>query len=219
MRRVAPLITSHAVEITSLREENASLFASIAVLQENNNLLREEIAALRLENEKLAELAPNTVVRSLCEKVAEMAQETKEYLRLLQAREENSRVLSESLKTLCETVCSVKKYEEELEQRIVQLEGGIVTLQEANHLKSLEVHRLKQCAHELREHLTCSISHEPMIQPCVLSTGQVYEHGCIMQWLRQGNTCPNTGTRVMNHDYITPTSATLRNVCAVVARM
>ena len=219
MPRVAPLETNHLSEIDSLRAENVSLSASVIGLQEHNGFLRAEITALQLKNEKLAELTPNPVVRSLCEKMAEMAQETKEYLRLLQAREENSRVLSESLKTLCEAVCSVKKHEEELQQRIVQLEGGIVTLQEANHLKSLEVHRLKQCAHELREHLTCSISHEPMIQPCVLSTGQVYEHGCIMQWLRQGDICPNTGTRVMNHDYITPTSATLRNVCAVVARM
>jgi hypothetical protein len=155
----------------------------------------------------------------LCEKVAEKALETNEYVRLIQAREEKSRILLDSLKNLRDALNLVKQNEEVLRRRIFQLVDGIVAMQDENHLKSMEIDRLKKCTGELREHLTCSISMELMTHPCVLSTGQVYEHGCIMEWLSQGRTCPNTRIRVMNHDYFPPASATLRNVCAIVARM
>ena len=219
MPRVAPLETNHFSEIDSLRAENASLSTSVIGLQEHNKFLREEIAALKLKNEKLTELTPNPVVQSLCEKVAEKVLETNEYVRLLQAREEKSRILLDSLKNLRDALNLVKQNEGVLQRRIFQLVDEIVALQDANHLKSMEIDRLKKCTEELREHLTCSISQELMTQPCVLSTGQVYEYGCIMQWLTRGDKCPNTSTRVMNHDYFPPASATLRNVCVVVARM
>jgi regulator of replication initiation timing len=219
MPRVTPLETNHLSEIDSLRADNASLSASVIGLQEHNGFLRAEITALQLKNEKLAELTPNPVVRSLCEKVAEMTLETEKYVRLIQAREVKSRILSDSLINLRDALNLVKQNEGGLQRRIFQLVDEIVALQDANHLKSMEIDRLKKCTGELREHLTCSISQELMTQPCVLSTGQVYEHGCIMEWLRQGRTCPNTSTRVMNHDYFPPASATLRNVCAIVARM
>jgi hypothetical protein len=118
-----------------------------------------------------------------------------------------------------EFVDKVNRNEAERIQRIHQLESGIVAVQEANHLKTLELHRLKQCTDELKGYFTCSISSSPITQPYILSTGQIYEADCIRQWLTLKGTCPNTGQQVMNRDYVAPVSIILRNVCAVVARI
>jgi hypothetical protein len=199
------------------------------MLQAHNQLLCDEIAALRARNEMLA---PNPVVRSLCEKVVEMALETKEYLRLSQVQEKKSKLLLRRVAKLRNCMRAFQVREEELNERIFQLEGGIATLQQANHLKTLELHRLKQCKNELREYFTCSISQDLMTQPYVLSTGQVYEHACIMPWLNQSSTCPNTGMqlrawgtcpntgiKLRAWDHVAPVSIVLRNVCAVIAQM
>jgi hypothetical protein len=69
-----------------------------------------------------------------------------------------------------------------------------------NHLKTLELHRLKQCTNELKEYFTCTISQQP--KPYMLSAGQIYEDACIMQWLRRRDTCPNTGMQVKAWDYV-----------------
>jgi hypothetical protein len=118
-----------------------------------------------------------------------------------------------------EFVDKVNRNEAERIQRIHQLESGIVAVQEANHLKTLELHRLKQCTDELKGYFTCTISSDPITQPYMLSTGQIYEADCIRQWLTLKGTCPNTGLEVMNRDYVAPVSIILRNVCAVVARI
>lgn len=118
-----------------------------------------------------------------------------------------------------EFVEKVHQREAELNQRIHQLESGIMAVQDANHLKTLELHRLKQCTDELKGYFTCSIASDIITQPYILSTGQIYEAAYIKEWLTLKGTCPNTGLQVINQDYVAPVSAILRNVCAVVARI
>ncbi len=76
-------------------------------------------------------------------------------------------------------------------QRIEQLENGIVALQEANHFKEMQILRLRQ---EVEAAKASVILQDLMRNPCLLSTGQLYNRDSVLEWLwrSRSNRCPNT---------------------------
>jgi 2-succinyl-5-enolpyruvyl-6-hydroxy-3-cyclohexene-1-carboxylate synthase len=203
----------------------------IAELRLRNETLEQENAVLRVENACMMDyLATHSdsdeVVRLLCAK-GESAKQAKlaDTMRELQLRVatmgeelQQCKIKEDAFKHII-TEMGVKyiKRVEDQEAHIFQLEASIASLQDANDSKNVKLSQLRRSVHQLRDILTCSISREPMTSPCILSTGQVYEHEYISQWLARANTCPNTNVEV--HDYVLQPNAILRNVCAIIAGM
>jgi pyruvate/oxaloacetate carboxyltransferase len=145
------------------------------------------------------------------------------------SRDEDLRFHSEWIETLRRLLeKNTERYRKRLQeirkssdtqQRIEQLESGMVALQEANHLKEMQILKLRQEVNSMKEVFTCSISQELMRSPCVLSSGQLYNRDHIVQWLRRSDQCPNTRVPVEFHDNFPPTCIALKEVCAILARI
>ena len=115
-----------------------------------------------------------------------------------------------------------------LQQRVEQMEGSIEALQEANRSKQMQLMQLKRDAqstearvNKLKECFTCSISHDLMQKPCLLSTGQLFNSDSIRRWLwcSGSEQCPNTRRRLEFHDQCPPVCTALNEVCAILAEM
>jgi chromosome segregation ATPase len=107
----------------------------------------------------------------------------------------------------------------DLNAHIFQLQKSLESLQDANSSKTVELHKLKKLANELKEYFTCSITQELMTEPCVLSSGHLYQRDDIIRWLWRSQTCPNSRMQVRQMDFNPQINPTLRSVCAIVAQM
>ena len=199
MWRVVPAPTQ-ASELAALRAENASLVASLASLHMR-------YADLQAENAHLKERA---VVRSLCSKVVDLT-------KIIDEMHSRERKLMHRL----EGVRAEDSEVPDLRERIFQLESGIEAVQEANHLKTLEINTLKKNVEKIKECFTCSISQDLMQEPRVLSTGHMYNQTHISEWLRRSasHKCPNTNGLVQWHDYPPVKCPALNEVAAILAQM
>ena len=177
----------------------------------------DELAYLRMENARLA--AENLRLASRVDRLEDK----------VASRDEDLRFHSEWIDTLRRlleknTVRHRKKLKEiqkssDTQQRIEQLESGMVALQEANHLKEMQILKLRQEVNSMKQFFTCSISQDLMQSPCVLSSGQLYNHDHIVEWLRRSDRCPNTKRPLDLHDISPPICFALEEVCAILARM
>jgi hypothetical protein len=168
----------------------------------------DEVAYLRAENARLA--AENLRLASRVEKLEDKVASRDEDLRFHSGWIDTLRRLLEKNR--------IQK-SSDTQQRIEQLESGMVALQEANHLKEMQILKLRQEVNSMKEVFTCSISQELMRSPCVLSSGQLYNRDHIVQWLRRSDQCPNTRVPVEFHDNFPPTCIALKEVCAILARI
>jgi predicted RNase H-like nuclease (RuvC/YqgF family) len=171
----------------------------------------DEVAYLRAENARLA--AENLRLASRVEKLEDKVASRDEDLRFHSGWIETLRRLLEK---------NTERHREkssDTQQRIEQLESGMVALQEANHLKEMQILKLRQEVNSMKEVFTCSISQDLMRSPCVLSSGQLYNRDHIVQWLRRSDQCPNTRVPVEFHDNFPPTCIALKEVCAILARI
>ena len=183
----------------------------------------DELAYLRVENARLA--AENLFLASQVVRLEdELTSRDEELLFHSEWIEKLRRLLEKN------TVWYRKKLEEirkssrtpppsDTQQRIEQLESGMVALQEANHLKEMQILKLRQEVNSLKEFFTCSISQDLMQSPCVLSSGQLYDRDHIVEWLRRSDRCPNTKRPLDLHDISPPICFALEEVCAILARM
>jgi hypothetical protein len=204
----------------------------IVELRLRNETLEQENAVLRVENACMMDyLATHSdtdeVVRLLCAKGdgakrVQLADTVRELqLRLTSMEEElrQSKLKGEAFQNIItEMGAKFNKRIKDQEEHLFQLGESIVSLQDANHQKDVRLAQLRRSVYELRDILTCSISREPIVEPCILSTGQLYEYADITHWLTRANTCPNTNAQVLPHTLLQP-NAVLRNVCAIIAGM
>ena len=177
----------------------------------------DELAYLRMENARLA--AENLHLASRVDRLEDK----------VASRDEDLRFHSEWIDTLRRlleknTVRHRKKLKEiqkssDTQQRIEQLESGMVALQEANHLKEMQILKLRQEVNSMKQFFTCSVSQDLMQSPCVLSSGQLYNSDHIVEWLRRSDRCPNTKRPLDLHDISPPICIALEEVCAILARM
>jgi hypothetical protein len=181
----------------------------------------DELVYLRAENARLA--AENLSLASRVDKLEDKVASRDEDLRfhsewietLWRLLQKNTERYMKKLKKIQKSSCAPS----DTQQRIEQLESGMVALQEANHLKEMQILKLRQEVNSMKEVFTCSISQDLMRSPCVLSSGQLYNRDHIVQWLRRSDRCPNTQRPLEFHDNFPPICIALEEVCAILARM
>jgi DNA repair exonuclease SbcCD ATPase subunit len=207
-------ICSLVLENNRLNEQNIFLKSSDSVL---------EFQTLHMENkEHIAKLED---VRGLLrDKVGRMQDKLEMYRARIQTKETESKEREGDLKNhifkLQGMIESLQDANNLKAGQLHQLGGKMESLQDANNLKAGQLQRLEGFAKEIKELLTCSITTEVMKEPCILSTGHMFERESISKWVRENGTCPHTRNVIGFRDFNPYASIpALRNVCRIVAEM
>jgi predicted RNase H-like nuclease (RuvC/YqgF family) len=224
--RVYPLSLSDdnaqlRVALDKLVQENAALKEQNTFLKSSESVL--EFQALSMDNKKHIEMLED--VRGLLrDKVGRMQDKIQMYQAKIQAVRKESKETEEDLKAhifqLQGTIESLQDANSLKVGQLQRLKGTMESLQDANDLTAGQLQRLEGFAAEIKDLLTCSITTELMKDPCILSTGHMFERGHIIRWIDTNGTCPLTRVAVGFRDFYPFSNIpALRDVCRIVAQM